>query len=96
MMFCRGGADEIREGMRALFHIGKVEDPLAETAKETRLAIFEHVTPRTKQRRTRRKLTGKRDEIIFIPTRAVQEEQRGSDRVGAFFESVKIAEFAHD
>src|SRR4029077_14286690 len=59
--------------------IFQIEYTFSYPAKETRHSILQNFAARTEQRSARIKLASKRDEIAFVPTCAVQQQQ-GSSR----------------
>src|SRR5580693_8240278 len=74
-VFSRGVGGELGKIVSLPLKIFQVENAFSEAAKKSRHAVFQHSSPRAKQRRAGSQLMAERDQISFIAAGAMQEQQ---------------------
>jgi len=78
-MGCIG--DESSQLIRPLSKVFLVEDPLGQTSEEPRHAVFQNTAPWAEQCSSGQQFLTHRDQVLLVPARAVEEEQRYPDEV---------------
>src|SRR5436190_17795592 len=81
--------------MRTREHVLFVENAFGEPAEEARHSMLQHLAARRKQRRSWRNHFAERDQVVFVATCAVQDQQRTPVRTRAALEAVNETELCH-
>jgi hypothetical protein len=68
--------DEFGELMRAFDEVDFIKNSGCDPAKEAELSVFNNLTARAEQRRAGADQFPKRDEIVFVPAGAVEQQER--------------------
>src|SRR6185295_17074165 len=71
-----GRFDELRQTFRTRGEILLIEDPFANAAKEPECASFIHLTARAQKRGARENHSSERDQVVFVSSGAVEQQQR--------------------
>src|SRR5438876_6649623 len=70
-----GCCDKVRQLVGAMFQVFQIEHALGESSKEPRHSVFEHLAARAEQRSIWIELASERNEIAFVSTGAMQQQQ---------------------
>jgi hypothetical protein len=92
-MFLRRSGDKIREFVRTRDDILFIENALGQPPKKSRGTIFQNFSPWTEQGRVRIDAATEREEVIFVPAGAVQQQQRS---IASSTGNKSIGEIGHD
>lgn len=87
---CRGGGDEVGEGVRASGDLGGIEYALGEPGEEAVGTVFGDIAARAEDGGTRRKGASKRKEVVLVAAGAVEEQERRGGGIGAGLEDVVV------
>src|SRR5256886_15939528 len=71
----RGRLDELRQLVGAAGQVLLIEHALGDTTEEARRAALEHLAARAQQPGPRKQPSPERNEVLFVPTRAVQQQE---------------------
>src|ERR1700704_2768305 len=91
-MFFRPNGNKIREFVRPRDNIFFIENALSQPPKKSRRAIFQNFPARAEQGRTVVDGAAERQEVIFVPAGAMQQEQCSIASPG----NKSISEIVHD
>src|SRR5207244_8350475 len=77
--------DKIRQLIRSRLQILQIEHTLSQSAKKTRHSVLENFSARTEQRSVRIEFAPQREEIPFVSSRSMQQQQRSARVTGNEF-----------